>query len=104
VLFRSVRVGILDADIFGPSLPTMTRGSKPDSTFVKELQPWEYAGVKLMSLGYLNPGAGDQTQSTIPANVYSNLKQFHYVLHHSAIMRGPMVNQVRSAQAVGSNR
>lgn len=65
------RVGIFDADIYGPSLPTMV------SPEVRVLQmnpetraiiPTEYLGVKLVSFGYAGQG--------------------------SAIMRGPMVSGV----------
>eukprot|EP00891_Asterochloris_glomerata_P007340 jgi/Astpho2/7340/fgenesh1_pm.00114_%23_1_t len=65
------KVGIFDADVFGPSLPTMV------SPEVKVLQmdpqtraikPTEYEGVKLVSFGYAGQG--------------------------SAIMRGPMVSGV----------
>jgi Mrp family chromosome partitioning ATPase len=67
---KGYKVGILDADIYGPSLPTMTR---PDTESAKlyqdnRLVPLEYEGVKLLSLGFINKGA--------------------------AIMRGPMVNQI----------
>lgn len=56
---QGFKVGILDADIFGPSLPTMTKADT--STPVIQGQafiPLEYEGVKLMSMGYLNRGAG----------------------------------------------
>eukprot|EP00644_Phytophthora_capsici_P009309 jgi/Phyca11/533350/estExt2_fgenesh1_pg.C_PHYCAscaffold_130041 len=50
---RGARVGILDADIYGPSLPTMI--SPEDRTI-------QYEGVKCMSFGFVNqkaaPGAG----------------------------------------------
>jgi len=63
------RVGILDADIYGPSLPTMTRPKLGDKLYVdNKLVPLEYRGVKLLSLGFINQGA--------------------------SIMRGPMVNQI----------
>lgn len=51
------RVGIVDLDIYGSSLPTM---AKPEGTLqiVSEtLLPLQLGGVKLMSMGFLNPGA-----------------------------------------------
>lgn len=49
------RVGLLDADIYGPSLPTMLGGisEKPVSNDGKLLQPVERYGIATMSLGYL---------------------------------------------------
>ncbi|MGS0748560.1 Mrp/NBP35 family ATP-binding protein [Halpernia sp. GG3] len=56
------KVGVLDADIYGPSIPTMldTEGGKPTSVTVngKELmKPIENYGVKMLSIGYFS-GAG----------------------------------------------
>jgi Mrp family chromosome partitioning ATPase len=65
------RVGIFDADIYGPSLPTMVSPEvrvlqmNPET---REIIPTEYLGVKLVSFGYAGQG--------------------------SAIMRGPMVSGV----------
>eukprot|EP00179_Madagascaria_erythrocladioides_P003490 CAMPEP_0198316958 /NCGR_PEP_ID=MMETSP1450-20131203/6636_1 /TAXON_ID=753684 ORGANISM="Madagascaria erythrocladiodes, Strain CCMP3234" /NCGR_SAMPLE_ID=MMETSP1450 /ASSEMBLY_ACC=CAM_ASM_001115 /LENGTH=514 /DNA_ID=CAMNT_0044020137 /DNA_START=64 /DNA_END=1608 /DNA_ORIENTATION=+ len=60
------RVGILDADIYGPSLPTLVR---PETELVEfkdgKIQPMICRGLKLMSYGYVNAD--------------------------SAIMRGPMI-------------
>lgn len=52
-------VGILDADLFGPSIPTMTAPDRSNlSASVNPLNPLNYAGVKLISLGFLNSGPG----------------------------------------------
>lgn len=51
---RGYRVGLLDADIYGPSLPTMMGVSgRPFSTDGKSIDPLERFGVKLMSIGFL---------------------------------------------------
>jgi ATP-binding protein involved in chromosome partitioning len=48
------QVGILDADIYGPSLPVMTgTTARPTSKDGKRLQPIESYGLKTMSIGYL---------------------------------------------------
>ena len=49
------RVGLLDADIYGPSLPRMfgALSQKPEIGADKKLQPIERLGVKLMSIGFL---------------------------------------------------
>jgi Mrp family chromosome partitioning ATPase/DUF971 family protein len=67
------KVGIFDADIYGPSLPSMVT---VDDTGIYEqagmLVPLEYEKVKLMSFGFVNAES------------------------EAAIMRGPMVTQVIS--------
>ena len=52
-----LKVGLLDADIYGPSLPHMINiHSKPQTTDDKKIIPHLYHGVKCMSLGFLIPG------------------------------------------------
>ncbi len=49
-----LRVGMLDADIYGPSQPRMMGiGGRPTSTDGKILKPLENYGVKCMSMGFL---------------------------------------------------
>lgn len=50
------KVGILDADIYGPSLPTMMGlFDKPDVTADKKLRPVMAYGIACMSIGLLIP-------------------------------------------------
>lgn len=49
-------VGLLDADIYGPSIPIMMRAGKPAEPMETHIEPGEAHGVKLMSMGYLSPG------------------------------------------------
>eukprot|EP00793_Prasinoderma_coloniale_P001195 PRCOL_00006186-RA len=66
------RVGIMDADIYGPSLPTMV---SPEVTVLemdattRSIKPVDYKGVKCVSFGYAGQG-------------------------QAAIMRGPMASGV----------
>lgn len=51
---EGARVGILDADIYGPSVPTMLGVSaRPDSPDGKSIEPLRSHGVQLMSIGLL---------------------------------------------------
>ena len=49
------KVGLLDADIYGPSQPRMMglQGERPASRDGKRLEPLEAHGVKVMSIGFL---------------------------------------------------
>ncbi|MCC3305513.1 Mrp/NBP35 family ATP-binding protein [Sneathiella sp. HT1-7] len=49
-----LKVGMLDADVYGPSLPRMLGlKGKPDSKDGKKLIPMEKWGLKVMSMGFL---------------------------------------------------
>jgi ATP-binding protein involved in chromosome partitioning len=51
---RGFRTGLLDADIYGPSIPTMLGVSgRPVSSDGKTIDPLERFGIKLMSIGFL---------------------------------------------------
>ena len=50
---QGLKVGVLDADIFGPSLPTLVGLDKKPETKDKIIQPLEAFGLKLMSIGFL---------------------------------------------------
>ncbi len=50
------KVGLMDADLYGPSVPTMMGINKrPDLTPHNKIIPIEKFGIKLMSLGFLIP-------------------------------------------------
>src|SRR5579871_4959435 len=50
------RVGLLDADVYGPNVPLMMGISEPPKAQGDRIQPLENYGVKLMSMGFINPG------------------------------------------------
>src|ERR1041384_5076263 len=51
---NGVRTGLLDADIYGPSMPRMLNvKDKPESVDGKALKPIERYGLKTMSIGYI---------------------------------------------------
>jgi ATP-binding protein involved in chromosome partitioning len=51
---EGARVGLLDADIYGPSLPLMMGlEGRPESEDGKTMKPLENHGVKVMSIGFL---------------------------------------------------
>jgi Mrp family chromosome partitioning ATPase len=66
-------VGIFDADVYGPSLPTLVAPADTELYLRGDLiEPLEFGGVKLMSFGFVPKAPGSD----------------------AAIMRGPMVTQV----------
>lgn len=52
---KGLKVGLLDADIYGPSIPRMLglSGQQPVSMDGKILEPMENHGIKCMSIGFL---------------------------------------------------
>jgi ATP-binding protein involved in chromosome partitioning len=51
-----LKIGVLDADIYGPSQPRMLGiGGRPSSPDGKTLSPLENYGIKCMSMGFLVP-------------------------------------------------
>jgi len=51
---QGARVGALDADIYGPSIPLMLDiTNKPDSVDGKSMQPLQNYGLQVMSIGFL---------------------------------------------------
>ena len=69
------KVGLLDADLYGPSLPTLLRKTKPlvaneNQESAEKIIPPSYGGVKMISIGFFY----EQTKATV--------------------MRGPMVSSL----------
>jgi Mrp family chromosome partitioning ATPase len=92
---KDLKVGIFDADIHGPSLPTLV---SPVDTTLRELnfgdlrlvQPPVYEGVKCMSYGFVRP------KDATPVNKLADPVAALFSTHASsaAIMRGPMVSNI----------
>ncbi|MAK60745.1 MAG: hypothetical protein CMK09_07180 [Ponticaulis sp.] len=53
---RGLKIGVLDADVYGPSIPTMTGTveASPTANDKGKLIPIEAFGLKLMSIGYVS--------------------------------------------------
>jgi len=77
------RVGLLDVDIYGPSLPILVHPDHPEvhqsSLGPGMVKPITHQGVKLMSLGYVSPNSG------VPGSGPDG---------GAAVMRGPMAGRV----------
>ncbi|PWN37215.1 P-loop containing nucleoside triphosphate hydrolase protein [Meira miltonrushii] len=66
---RSVKVGLLDLDIFGPSIPLLMGlegQGEPDLTENGALLPLKNHGIPCMSMGFLLPPSPDGTSSSAP--------------------------------------
>ena len=68
-----LKIGLFDADLYGPSLPTMISPANTqlyqDEEDASMIAPIEFAGVKCMSYGFVSSGK-------------------------TSIMRGPMVSNL----------
>lgn len=49
-------VGLLDADVYGPNVPLMMGVRATPHAIGQRIQPLEAYGVRIMSMGFLNPG------------------------------------------------
>jgi ATP-binding protein involved in chromosome partitioning len=49
-------VGLLDADVYGPNVPLMMGIRESPHAIGQRIQPLEAYGVRIMSMGFLNPG------------------------------------------------
>lgn len=50
------KVGLLDADVYGPNVPLMMGIRDTPYAIGDRIQPLEQHGIRLMSMGFLNPG------------------------------------------------
>ena len=50
------KVGLLDADVYGPNVPLMMGVRATPNALGERIQPIEKNGVRIMSMGFLNPG------------------------------------------------
>lgn len=50
------KVGLMDADVYGPNVPMMMGTSEQPQAHGDRILPLENYGVRLMSMGFLNPG------------------------------------------------
>jgi len=50
------KVGLLDADVYGPNVPLMMGTRETPMGHAERIRPIEKYGVKIMSMGLLNPG------------------------------------------------
>ena len=56
---KKLKIGLLDADIYGPSIPKMLGiHSKPNVSDNKKILPYEKFGIKSMSIGNMIPQDG----------------------------------------------
>ena len=50
------KAGLMDADVYGPNVPLMMGINQTPMAYGERIQPLDQYGVKLMSMGFLNPG------------------------------------------------
>jgi len=50
------KTGLMDADVYGPNVPLMMGISRTPMAYGERIEPLDQYGVKLMSMGFLNPG------------------------------------------------
>lgn len=50
------KVGLLDADVYGPNVPRMLGVNESPQALGDRIRPIERYGLKVMSMGFLNPG------------------------------------------------
>ena len=51
-----LKTGLMDADVYGPNVPLMMGINRTPMAHGERIQPLEQYGVRIMSMGFLNPG------------------------------------------------
>mmetsp|Transcript_27209 Transcript_27209/g.43740 ORF Transcript_27209/g.43740 Transcript_27209/m.43740 type:complete len:502 (+) Transcript_27209:774-2279(+) len=82
---KGKKVGLLDTDVYGPSLPTMmvekgTEWAVTRSTDLQMINPVSLHGVKCMSYGFVAPGTGGKSSGSNSTS--------------AAVLRGPIVSNI----------
>src|SRR5262249_38987318 len=73
------RVGLLDTDVYGPNVPIMMGIAQEPQVQGQKLLPLERYGVKVMSIGFLNPG--DRPVVWRGPMLHTAVRQFLYDVH-----------------------
>jgi ATP-binding protein involved in chromosome partitioning len=53
---QGFKVGLMDADVYGPNIPLMMGVRATPQAIGERIKPIEKHGVRIMSMGFLNPG------------------------------------------------
>ncbi|MCC7498759.1 MAG: Mrp/NBP35 family ATP-binding protein [Bryobacterales bacterium] len=53
---KGYRVGLMDADVYGPNVPLMMGTREQPYALGERIQPIEQYGLRIMSMGFLSPG------------------------------------------------
>ncbi|KAL7424919.1 hypothetical protein Q5752_000606 [Cryptotrichosporon argae] len=67
-LARAPRIGLLDLDVFGPSVPKLMgleRAGEPELSANNKLVPLQNHGIKTMSIGYLLPPSANNDSPVV---------------------------------------
>jgi len=90
-LSETSRVGLLDADIYGPSLPTMMVQSNEEWAVTRSsdqtmINPVVLHGVRCMSYGFVAPGTGGKGHGGTLSSLATS--------QGAAVLRGPIVSKI----------
>ena len=80
---RGAKVGLLDTDVYGPNVPIMVGLNGQPGVSGQKLIPLEKHSIKVMSLGFLNPG--DKPVVWRGPMLHTAVKQFLYDVEWGAL-------------------